>query len=63
MQDVIIIGAGVAGLAAALDLAEKGVSVQILEARPRIGGRIFTLEPTGFTGMPSSLAQSLQRRF
>src|SRR2546421_12059347 len=55
MQDVIIIGAGVAGLAAALELAEEGVSVQILEARPRIGGRIFTLQPAGFVGVPIEL--------
>ncbi|KAG0676259.1 hypothetical protein C6P40_001271 [Pichia californica] len=40
--DVIIIGAGIAGLKAAADLKEKGVSTLILEARSRIGGRIFT---------------------
>jgi monoamine oxidase len=39
---VIVIGAGVAGLAAAARLAESGVSVTILEARDRIGGRVFT---------------------
>ena len=39
---VIVIGAGVAGLAAAARLAESGVSVTILEARDRIGGRILT---------------------
>ena len=40
---VIIIGAGVAGLAAACELGRSGVSVCVLEARDRIGGRIFTL--------------------
>jgi monoamine oxidase len=39
---VIVIGAGVSGLAAAARLAESGVSVTILEARDRIGGRVFT---------------------
>jgi monoamine oxidase len=39
---VVIIGAGVAGLAAAARLAESGVSVTILEARDRIGGRVLT---------------------
>ena len=41
--DVIVIGAGAAGLSAAITLARAGLSVTILEARDRIGGRIFTL--------------------
>lgn len=40
--DVIIIGAGVAGLAAGAELASSGHSVLILEARDRIGGRVWT---------------------
>lgn len=40
--DVIVIGAGVSGLAAARALRERGVRVEVLEARDRIGGRIFT---------------------
>jgi monoamine oxidase len=45
MNSVIIIGAGVAGLAAARELAVAGVDVTVLEARDRIGGRIFTTRP------------------
>lgn len=40
--DVVIIGAGAAGLAAARTLADSGRSVLVLEARDRIGGRIWT---------------------
>jgi monoamine oxidase len=41
--DVIIIGAGAAGLAAARVLSGAGKRVCILEARPRIGGRVYTV--------------------
>jgi monoamine oxidase len=40
--DVLVIGAGGAGLAAAKELMAKGVAVVVLEARNRIGGRAFT---------------------
>ncbi|HYG98504.1 MAG TPA: NAD(P)/FAD-dependent oxidoreductase [Terriglobales bacterium] len=40
--DVIIIGAGVAGLAAARELTKHGLRVVLLEARDRLGGRIWT---------------------
>ena len=40
---VIIIGAGLAGLSAALELTQAGYDVKILEARTRFGGRVFTI--------------------
>ncbi len=40
--DVVIIGAGAAGLAAARELHDKGLDVVVLEARDRIGGRVWT---------------------
>ena len=40
--DVAVIGAGAAGLAAAAELGRRGYSVCLVEARDRIGGRIFT---------------------
>lgn len=42
MSTVIVIGAGVAGLAAAQRLAEAGHTVVVLEATNRAGGRVFT---------------------
>ncbi|WP_372788831.1 FAD-dependent oxidoreductase [Paraconexibacter sp.] len=39
---VVVVGAGVAGLAAARELARAGRAVVVLEARDRIGGRIVT---------------------
>lgn len=41
-SDVIILGAGVAGLTAAVQLARAGLRVVLVEARPRLGGRLFT---------------------
>jgi polyamine oxidase len=41
---VLVIGAGVSGLKAAVDLATKGYAVTVLEARDRIGGRVHTVD-------------------
>lgn len=41
--DVIIIGAGMSGLAAASSLKKKGVNVIVLEARNRVGGRTYSI--------------------
>src|SRR5687768_12280257 len=40
--DCCIVGAGYAGLAAALRLRQAGASVVVLEGRERVGGRVFT---------------------
>jgi monoamine oxidase len=46
--DVAVVGAGAAGLAAARALAAGPLSVLVLEARERIGGRAHTVETGGF---------------
>src|SRR5438132_14000950 len=38
-----VVGGGLAGLAAALDLVDAGVDVTVLEARPTLGGAVQTL--------------------
>ena len=40
---VIVAGAGLAGLSAARELEARGASVTVIEARDRVGGRVWTL--------------------
>ena len=57
---IIVIGAGITGLAAAYELSSRGVPFQLLEASPRAGGLIHTEHVDGFTveaGPDSILAQ------
>jgi monoamine oxidase len=60
-SDVIVVGAGISGLVAAHQLVRQGLSVRVLEARDRVGGRVFEMRsengyllPVGaqFTGAP-----------
>ena len=47
IYDVVVLGAGAAGLAAAAELARAGKSALVLEARDRIGGRVWSLDVPG----------------
>ena len=47
-ETIAVVGAGVAGLACARDLAEAGFAPVVLEARDRIGGRVDTVQPPGW---------------
>src|SRR5690348_15341079 len=49
-QKVVVVGGGLAGLAAAYRLQQKGFDVDLYEARGRVGGRIFTVNIDGKIG-------------
>ncbi len=46
MGDVVVIGAGVAGIQAALDIAGHGIHVHLIEREPSIGGHMAQLDKT-----------------
>jgi len=52
--DVIVVGAGAAGLAAALGLAERSLHVIALESRDRVGGRVMW-QSVGSVDVPAEL--------
>jgi len=56
-RPIIVIGAGVAGLACARRLVAAGRKVVVLEARDRLGGRLHT-DRASFPGMPADLGAS-----
>ncbi|MEM7728773.1 MAG: FAD-dependent oxidoreductase [Pseudomonadota bacterium] len=66
-RSVIVIGAGLSGLHAALMLQEEGLDVTVVEGRDRVGGRIFTLDDVpghpeaGGNGIGAGYARVLDR--
>ena len=44
MKPVVIIGGGFAGLTSGVALADRGIPITLLEARPQLGGRAYSFE-------------------
>jgi monoamine oxidase len=64
-NDVVVIGAGISGLSAAMLLVEQGFSVVVLEARDRVGGRTYTIRDNsygGYTDVGGAYVGPTQRR-
>ena len=45
-KDILVIGGGIAGIQASLDLAEMGFPVHLVESLPSIGGKMAQLDKT-----------------
>ncbi|MBY0495521.1 MAG: FAD-dependent oxidoreductase [Cyanobacteria bacterium] len=54
-QRVVVVGGGLAGLVAARDLIARGADVHLLEARERLGGRVWTVHDKEFSDVPLEL--------
>ena len=70
-ERAVVVGGGLAGLAAAAALAQRGIGVTVLESRPRLGGRASsfvdkasgTLRRIGLKvriGSPSAISFAMQ---
>ena len=49
---VLVVGGGLAGLTAARGLIDRGADVHLVEARNRLGGRVWTVRDEGFDEIP-----------
>lgn len=61
-RDVVVVGAGLAGLACAYELERRGLRVTVLEARDRVGGRVLTARDSLSSGRHGELGGELVSR-
>ena len=45
-KDILVVGGGIAGIQASLDLADMGIKVHLVEKLPSIGGKMAQLDKT-----------------
>src|SRR5262249_43183036 len=62
MPDVVVVGGGIAGLAAARFLVHGGARVTVLEGSPRLGGKLQVSEVAGVPGDEGAGAMLARRR-
>ena len=62
-RHVVVVGGGIAGLTAALGLAERGVRVTVLERDGRLGGRVRSWPVTLEDGTPSTMSRGFHAFF
>ena len=60
---VVVVGGGIAGLAAATGLVERGISVEVLEREPNLGGRVAGWTETLEEGEPAGTEVANNRGF
>ena len=60
---VVVVGAGIAGLAAATGLAERGVAVDVVEREPHLGGRVGGWSESLPNGMPVAINRGFHAFF
>src|SRR5436853_4098363 len=61
--DIVVVGGGIAGLYAAELLAKSGARVCLLEARDRLGGRLYTLREPGWPVVEIGRASCRERGY
>ncbi len=62
-RGVVVVGGGVAGLAAATGLAERGVAVTLVERQPTLGGRVRSWDIDLPGGRPGSMSRGFHAFF
>src|SRR4051812_10937958 len=63
MTSVVVVGGGLAGIAAAVRLADRGARVRLLEARAHLGGATYSVDRPAVAGRAGLVADTGQHVF